>query len=331
MDGVKKVLGLGPTREDVLWTYRTLLGREPESEDVIRAHLQQADLRALIEAFTASNEYRYGRAVRLFHPMPLPASQIDVEVDGAQLQAAVAHVRDTWSRLGTERPHFSVITDQQFLPQRLASSIDHFWASGDVEAAQMMAILAAHGVATEGKVCVEYGCGVGRVTGGLARQFSHVHAFDISPSHLQLAGQRLSDLGYSNVTLTLCSDTVVEALPHCDVYYSRIVLQHNPPPLILALLRSALAALNPGGIAIFQVPTYCAGYSFDICAWLAAGAPPDMEMHCLPQPYIFSAIAQAGCMPLDVREDDSTGDSRFISNIFVARRPAASATPASLT
>ena len=32
-----------------------------------------------------------------------------------------------------------------------------------------------------------------------------------------------------------------------DVFFSRIVLQHNPPPLMAAVLRSALAGLRPGG------------------------------------------------------------------------------------
>jgi SAM-dependent methyltransferase len=239
------------------------------------------------------------------------------------LQATIERVRGTWTRLGADRPHFSVMTHEQFLPPNLPGSIDHFWASGDLEAAQVAGIVAGHGGVPGGKVCVEYGCGVGRVTGALARYFGHVHGIDISPGHLALASQRMTELGCSNVTLTLCPDTVVGLLPPCDVYYSRIVLQHNPPPLIHALLRAGMAALKPGGLAIFQVPTYAAGYNFNIDAWLAADAPQDMEMHCLPQPTIFQAIAEAGCVPLEVREDDSTGDGRYISNVFVVRRPAA--------
>lgn len=318
---VRQAFGAGVTREDVRWCYRALLGRAPESEDAVLAHLRHGHWWALVEAFVSSDEFRFAQSARAVYPLPLPAQRIDVEVDAAQMQAAVERVRGTWSQLGIERPHFSVMTNEQFLPANLPGSIEHFWASGDIEADQVVAIMAAHGAAPAGQVCVEYGCGVGRVTGALARQFEHVHGIDISPGHLALARQRLDELGCRNFTLTLCPDTVVGALPPCDVYYSRIVLQHNPPPLIHALVQAALAALKPGGLAIFQVPTYAAGYSFDIAAWLAAEAPQDMEMHCLPQRYIFSAIAAAGCVPLEVREDDSTGDGRYISNVFVVQRP----------
>jgi hypothetical protein len=42
-------------------------------------------------------------------------------------------------------------------------------------------------------------------------------------------------------------------------------------------------------------------------------------MHCLPQPAIFKILADECCVPLEVREDGSTGGA-FISNTFIARR-----------
>jgi len=47
-----------------------------------------------------------------------------------------------------------------------------------------------------------------------------------------------------------------------------------------------------------------------------------MQMHCLPQPAIFKILADECCVPLEVREDGSTGGA-FISNTFIARRAAA--------
>jgi hypothetical protein len=87
------------------------------------------------------------------------------------------------------------------------------------------------------------------------------------------------------------------------------------------LVQTALAALSPGGIAIFQMPTYAPGYQFRIAEYLARDSVLDMEMHCLPQAVIFELISAAGCELLEVREDGSIGRvGQWISNTFVVRR-----------
>jgi SAM-dependent methyltransferase len=311
------------TAEDVYWCYRNLLGREPESEQMVQQHMSNASFRALVGCFVESKEFRNNRTARSYHPFPLPAARIDVNINAEQLAAAISKVRTAWSHLGELRPHFSVLTSEKFLPHNLPGSIDHFWASGDNEAAQVIAVLQTHGFDPAGKVCVEYGCGVGRVTTGFAQYFGQVHAYDISPGHQNLARQRAQERSLSNISFVLCAESFLEDLQPCDFFYSHIVFQHNPPPLIRALVQAAVKALKPGGIAIFQVPTYATDYSFSIDDWLESEQKLDMEMHCLPQTHIFEAIAQAGCATLEVREDYSTGDASFISNTFVVRRPPA--------
>lgn len=49
-----------------------------------------------------------------------------------------------------------------------------------------------------------------------------------------------------------------------DLWSSRVVLQHNPPPIVAAILRKMLWRQNPGGLAIFQLPTYRRDYNFKI-------------------------------------------------------------------
>jgi hypothetical protein len=47
------------SREDVVYAYRLLLGREPESEDVLDIHARNASsLAGLREAFIASSEFQ---------------------------------------------------------------------------------------------------------------------------------------------------------------------------------------------------------------------------------------------------------------------------------
>jgi hypothetical protein len=43
-------------------------------------------------------------------------------------------------------------------------------------------------------------------------------------------------------------------------------------------------------------------------------------MHLLPQPRVFDLIANAGCIPVEVFEDEWAGPG-FLSNTFVVRKP----------
>src|SRR5207302_9840319 len=104
-----------------------------------------------------------------------------------------------------------------------------------------------------------------------------------------------------------CSGNLLGEVEAYDAVYTRLVLQHNPPPVIAELIRNALRALRPGGIAIFQVPSYISGYSFKLREWLAKDHPLDMQMHCLPQHRIFALIAEHCGAALEVREDGGAG------------------------
>lgn len=311
-------------REDIVWCYRALLGREPESEQAIQSHLERGSLRQLVESFLGSPEFKGAHPGPQPHPIALPKPEIDVFLDTATMGKAISRVKATWTHLGEVRPHFSVMTNEGFMPDRLAGTIEQFWQSGVRDSKTLLTILDAHGMLTADKTCVEYGCGVGRVTKSIADAFRRVVAYDISAGHLALAKERMQTTGTRNVELVLCSETFLQPLAKCDAFYSRIVFQHNPPPIMYALVKMALQALNPGGIAVFQLPVYQAGYRFVAAEWLASDPAMDMEMHCLPQARVFEAIAVSGCIPLEVREDGAAGEP-FLSNLFVVRKPAARA------
>jgi hypothetical protein len=109
-----------------------------------------------------------------------------------------------------------------------------------------------------------------------------------------------------------------------DLWFSRIVLQHNSPPIIALILQRALALLSPGGVAVFQVPTYARGYGFSLDRYLARLHDDSaIEMHVLPQPVVFAIAEAAGCVAVEVLEDGSIGVANWYSNTFVFRKPAA--------
>lgn len=312
------------SRDSVVWAYRLFLDREPESEQAIAHHVEAKDSAQLRSNFLGSTEFSERLQPLKVETVPLSPAPIDVEFSAtsAQLQACLTRIKQAWVHLGLKRPHFSVLSQTKFLPEHLVVNLDAFWESGMTDAAIAADVLARYGIKTlSDKDCVEYGSGVGRVTMALARMFKHVDAYDISSAHLDLARQRAKHSKVHNISFHECSSSVLPDLARCDFFYSHIVLQHNPPPVILELIRRALVALRPGGLALFQVPTYITGYRFQLHEWLAAEHALDMQMHCLPQHVIFSLATSCGCTMLEVREDDACGDpAKYLSNVFVVRK-----------
>jgi hypothetical protein len=101
-----------------------------------------------------------------------------------------------------------------------------------------------------------------------------------------------------------------------------IVLQHNPPPVIAFIIEALIRALNPGGVAFFQVPTYRRGYTFSLTDYLSEDASKGgMEMHVLPQSKVFEIAQRAGGRVLEVIDDTWTGlRVKEVSNTFVIQK-----------
>lgn len=314
------------SKEDVLWCYRAILGREPESNEVIESKIHShSDFSSLRNSFIKSVEFQnsttghsYRSATDLF-PLGNPSIEIEHQATTEQLAQCLTNIKAAWSHLGITRPHHSVLTSEDFLPESLEGNIDAFWQSGEAEAKQVEMMLKRHGFELNGKTCVEYGCGVGRVTMALANNFSVVDAYDISQNHLSIAAERAMALGINKIKFHLCAQDMLRKLQPCDFFYSRIVFQHNPPPVIARLVENALASLKDGGIAIFQIPTYQTGYRFSLNEWLEKDHVLNMQMHCLPQDVIFSLVKKNDCDLLEVREDGSAG-APFLSNTFIVRK-----------
>lgn len=331
--------------ETIRLAYQLFVGREPENEQMVQHALTYGTVERLRTAFFRSPEFRGicqselrlaasppppaqpAAALAPLRRVPLDAPPLTVEwrTDEATAAALLAHVRDTWTRLGIEQPHWSVLSSDQFRPDRIEANEAAFFASGDNDVAQLLAILRRNGIdpATLPRA-FEFGCGIGRVTAHLARAFRNVTVCDVSASHMAIAQDKVYDSGARNLAFHLAdSDEFGMAAPF-DLWFSRIVLQHNPPPIIAMILRRALSLLAPGGIAVFQVPTYAAGYSFGIAAYLAGlGGESQIEMHVLPQQVVFQLAREAGCETLEVLEDSSAGPaSQWNSSTFVMRKAA---------
>ena len=315
----------------VHWAYRIMLLREPESREAVDYLVRTASTaRQLRDTLLGSAEMRASPGFPVVMSMSgdEPPQAVQTEVDPAQRRQLFARVQQVWHSLGEQQPHWSVVTADEFRPDRIGESLEHFYATGEGNIQTLLRMLRRNGVEPASlSSCLDFGCGVGRLTFALCKQFRQVVGVDVSASHLAVARSEAAKRGISNVDFRLLATVeAIDELPQVDLVYSIIVLQHNPPPVIRALFAGLLRRLSPGGVAVVQVPTYLpGGYSFEARSYLATPAG-EMEMHALPQREAFALAREAGVNVLEVLEDMWTGyGAGSRSNTFVMQRPRGSA------
>lgn len=321
-------IALPVTREEAVYAYRLILGREPESELVIEHAMLAENIAELRGAFLGCEEFikKQGHAV----PQHLPIGrfidssdcQVDLECTPDQRAAMFERIGRAWQAFGESEPHWSVLVSDDFRQDRLAANLDRFYASasGDIEVA--FGCLRRAGLSTSFGKALDFGCGVGRLSLTLAKHADHVTGIDISPPHLRLAAERARDQKIENVGFeAITSVDDLDRFRGFDFVLSLIVLQHNPPPVMAALYEKLLQTLAPGGVSIIQMPTFIAGQDFSVPEYLA-NEQPQMEMNALPQNIVFEIIERAGCRALEVREDGYTGHHAIVSHIFVVQKKA---------
>jgi 2-polyprenyl-3-methyl-5-hydroxy-6-metoxy-1,4-benzoquinol methylase len=313
-------------REAVIWAYRILLGREPDTEAAILEKVERVrDLKHLRTIFFASEEYALKAEIRPQFAMTgyEPPQSIEVDVDPGTRDALFARVQRVWQGLGESEAHWSVATLDDFRPDKIEQSLETFFATGERDIHQLWCTLSRCGIDTAAiRSAMDFGCGVGRLSVALSRRLSEVHAVDVSQGHLDHAMAAVSSRGRNVVAFhAIRTIDAVNALPKVDLVFSVIVLQHNPPPVMKVLFTALLKRLNSKGVAVVQMPTYLPErYRFQAKEYLSSHEQ-GMEMHAIPQREVFRVIHESDCEILEILEDNWTGmGTGARSNTFVIAR-----------
>lgn len=317
--------GLAP--ELIATAIRVLLDREPRGAlEIDDKSLHCKDMRSLRNNIICSTEFKQQNPALLWLNFSAdePPMRIQLDTTDSERQALLQHIQSSWEHMGATEPHWSVLTAEQYKQKNIADNEDAFYQTGKPNVETLWRSFQRNGIDPASlKTCLEYGCGLGRVTRWLAERFDKVYGYDISRAHLEGAGDYLSRKGLQNVTLRhIGSPADVAQLEPVDLVYSVIVLQHNPPPIIAMIVRGLLTALRPGGVAYFQVPTYQRGYYFSSANYLSEHCGQQgMEMHVLPQAEVFDIAAKTDAQVLEVFEDSWTGIiDGGRSNTFILRK-----------
>jgi SAM-dependent methyltransferase len=121
-------------------------------------------------------------------------------------------------------------------------------------ASELAGLFGRLGADPRGGLCVEVGCGPGRMTAALAERFDRVLAVDVSPAMLERAR---AAVGAPNIAFLAVPgdrlDGVEDASADALVCY--LVLQHLPSGAVVrSYLREFARVLAPEGEAFVQVP-----------------------------------------------------------------------------
>jgi len=319
-----------PTREDLMIVYKFLLGREPDDTVDLDEILKGSNWDSVRKIILASRQFQeFLSQFQIGHfivPWNGPPARVDTEVSDNDLARMFSRIEAGFNTLGNTEPYWAVLTNDRFRMKHLEASKAQFFERGKGDLAVLHSFAARARINLKSfDTCFELGCGVGRVTFHLAGLFGQVIGWDISEAMIMEAKANAVAFDCTNVTLkTVRSFAEFDELDDFDCFFSRIVLQHNPPPVARYMLSKIFAKIRPGGIACFQVPTYIFGYSFDSDKYLSEPPKGSFEMHVLPQAVIFELLTRNNFRVLEVREDGATSPigtpGRIVSNTFFAQK-----------
>jgi SAM-dependent methyltransferase len=182
-------------------------------------------------------------------------------------------LRRHWDALARDDPFWAVLTESKKQGNRWA--IDEFFSTGLAEAEGDVARARAAVPDLRMGRALDFGCGAGRLTQGLARHFERVTGIDISERMVALAREHCRD---ERVEFAHNARPDLGMFPDgsFDFVYSRITLQHIAPRYTRRYLGEFVRVLAPGGVLSVQVPEA-----------VPAGDPPDRLMFSLWPPTMW--------------------------------------------
>ncbi len=135
---------------------------------------------------------------------------------------------------------------------------ESFFESGEREYQSLVTpVLDRLGFSPDGKVMLDLGCGVGRVTRCFAERFEHVFALDVSGEMLKRGRTFLGNA--DNITWVLGNGLDLSMFKDktMDLAFSYLVLHHLPrKEVALNLISEILRVLKVGGAFLIQFNSY---------------------------------------------------------------------------
>jgi SAM-dependent methyltransferase len=156
-----------------------------------------------------------------------------------------------WDAFGDADPLFGVLSD----PTKFGGHwrVDDFFASGDAHVKKWLRILQEHGATFQPGTCLDFGCGVGRLTGPLSESFLETVGVDVAKSMVTVARSYNRN---PRCRFIVNRDPDLRSINSAtfDFVHSCLVLQHIPPEFTIKYIEEFFRVARPGGLVVFQLP-----------------------------------------------------------------------------
>lgn len=161
---------------------------------------------------------------------------------------------NTWRYFGIHDPYFGVLTDERFRRAALTEGAKaNFFETGRDYVDRILGVLLDElGLSLEGRVGIDFGCGVGRLTIPLAGACRSVTGVDVSESMLAEARKNCARLGVDNVRFALSDDSLSTVRGPLGFVHSFLVFQHIRPARGERILKRMVDLLEPDGLGILH-------------------------------------------------------------------------------
>lgn len=205
--------------------------------------------------------------------------------------------------------YWSVLTNSRFKGVLSRKRSDEFFASGEGDIQTVMEIYRRFCPNPIHPVALDFGSGVGRLSIHAAKECEYVYSVDFSPKHLSEASKVYERKQIKNAECIEIGDlSDLDKLPHSNLIYSLIVLQHNTPPVMAIIISKLLTSLKSEGIAVLHVPIADPNYYFDPIQYLnSKKSGGRMEMHILPKNNINELAGLNNCSIVATYSNGGTG------------------------
>jgi SAM-dependent methyltransferase len=166
----------------------------------------------------------------------------------------IAREGERWEEMANQDPLWAILSYSEGKYGRWTH--ERFFASG----ADRVDAFLTHGSALDRplrwEAALDFGCGVGRLTRGLAARFEHAVGVDISDTMVRTAQELNATVGNVSFRLNAQPDLAMFSDAMFDFVGTDIVLQHLPDrESVYRYLAEFVRVLRSGGLLVFQLPT----------------------------------------------------------------------------
>ncbi len=238
----------------------------------------------------------------------------------------LSDVKRNWDAFGRTDPLWSIFTHPPYKGNKW--NVDEFFRTGEHLVGSIIKEVEGLGITPRGR-CLDFGCGVGRLTQALCNYFERCDGVDIAPSMIDLARKFNRHPDRCQYHVNDAPDLRMFADNCFDFVLSWIVLQHMEPQYSKQYMKEFVRVLRPGGVAVFQVPSLFLGdpkepepcsAPRETPASVEPTDEPVMEMHCVPKGDVINLVLKAGAQVLSCIQDRHCGEP-FASYHYIVKQP----------